>query len=83
MRADPRTLGGDDGIAAELAKTVGAGIVEALRFLIVGGGIGQVDAAVAVHGDPVVGLGQVLGGQPSVHGMPGQAVEAQRGGQLS
>ena len=38
------------------------------------------DVAVAVHGDPVVGLGQVLGGQPSVHGMPGQAVEAQRGG---
>ena len=54
-------------------------LVEALGLFVIGGGVGQVDVAVSVEGDPILGLGQVLGGEPPVHRMPGRVVQGPAG----
>ena len=44
--------------------------------------VAEPDAAVALEGDPVVGPGQVLGGQPEVDGVGGDVAQSASGGEL-
>ena len=46
-------------------------LIQPVGLGVVGRGVGQVDVAVSVGGDPVVRLGKVLGGEPEVHRVPG------------
>ena len=50
--------------------------VEALGLLVVCCRVGQVHGALAVERDPVLGPGEVLGGQPEVHGVGGDVGQA-------
>ena len=57
-------------------------VVEAVGLLVVGRLVGEVDVAVAVDRDPVLGQGQVLGGQPEVDGVLGDLGQAKWGASL-
>ena len=57
-------------------------VVQPVGLVVVGRRVGEVDVAVAVDGDPVVRLGEVLGGEPEVEGVAGDLGQREVRGQL-
>ena len=45
-------------------------------------GLGEVDVPLAVDGDAVVGVGEILGGEPEVERVSGDVVERETGHEL-
>ena len=66
----------------EVAQVLLHPVVELLHRLLVVRRVAQHDVAVAVEGDPVVGVGQVLDGQPEVDGVRGDVAEREGRRQL-
>ena len=64
----PHVVLGHPGVVEDLLQLA----VEPAGLFEVGVGVGQVDVAVLIEGDPVLGDRQVLGGEPPVHRVLGR-----------
>ncbi len=68
-------------LQADLAEHAAQLVVKLAHRNLVVGSVGERDAAVAIDGDPIVGLGQILGRQPEIDGVAGDFVQGAIGRQ--